>query len=180
MRIKKGNSIGLIIDIQEKLYPHMHEPEVFLQKTKRLIEGLNILHIPIIVTEQYPKGLGATLPEIKQITEKAVYLEKMSFSCCDDKSFANQLRLSDKENVIIAGIESHVCVLQTVVDLTELGYQPIVVGDCVSSRKPSDKEIALYRYIKERCIITTCESILFELCRFAGTEEFKAISKIIK
>ena len=104
----------------------------------------------------------------------------MAFSCCDDTGFMNELKTFGKKNVIIAGIESHVCVLQTTIDLLENNYQPIVVEDCVSSRTLNNKNMAIERMRQEGAIITTYESILFELCRFSGTDAFKAISKLVK
>lgn len=170
----------MIIDIQERLLPHIYEHEVVLQHTQILIKGLQILDIPIIVTEQYTKGLGFTVEPIKSLFTSFESLEKISFSCCDDKAFSTELASLSKKFVIMAGIETHVCVLQTALDLLDNGFTPVVVADCVSSRKLSDKQVALARIQNSGGIITTYESILFELTRFAGNDTFKAISKLVK
>jgi len=180
MRIQKDHSIGLIIDIQERLFPLIREHEKIARNTAILIDGLKALKVPIIRTEQYVKGLGPTIAELDQRLTEYRNIEKQSFSCCDEPRYMESLALSSREYVIIAGIESHVCVLQTVIDLLRNGYHPVVVEDCVSSRKENDKRIAIERMRKEGAIITTYESILFELCRHSGTEEFKAISRLVK
>ena len=180
MRIIKEQAIGLVIDIQERLLPHMANNEDLLQNVKKLIAGLQVLDVPILVTDQYRKGLGESVTELKDLFQPFESIEKVAFSCYGEPVFADKLKASGKKFVIICGIESHVCVLQTVLDLKENGYIPVVVTDCVSSRKLSDKEIAMRRLIHEGAILTTSESILFELTRAAGTDTFKAISKLVK
>ena len=180
MRIEKEKCIGLIIDIQERLVPVIDKKAELLANCTRLIEGLGILGIPMIVTQQYTKGLGVTVNEISSLFSPFNPMEKNAFSCLDEPSFAVHLSNSGKTNVLICGIESHVCVLQTAVDLKENGYQPIVIADCISSRNPVEKQIALNRFMLEGIRISTAESILFELTRYSGTIEFKAISKIVK
>ncbi len=180
MRIDRDNAIGIIIDIQEKLLPHMFEKDEVIHNTNILINGLKQLDIPIMVTEQYRKGLGETVDKIAKQIEEFPHYEKISFSCCDDPKFTEHLELSTKRSVIIAGIESHVCVLQTAIDLKHRGFHPYVVANCISSRSPVDKEIALIRMQQEGIFLVTYESVLFELARKAGTDEFKAISKLVK
>jgi len=180
MRIVKDNSVALIIDFQERLFPAIHEHEKLVRNVPLLIEGLKILSIPLIVTEQYVKGLGPTIPAIANCLTGVERIEKSTFSCCDEPRFMLELAASGKEFVIVAGIESHVCVLQTVIDLKHNGYHPVVVEDCVSSRKPNDKLMALERMRFEGAIITTYEAILFELLRHSGTDSFKAISRLVK
>jgi hypothetical protein len=180
MRILKDRTIALIIDFQEKIFPVIHDKDILLKNVPILIEGLKIMEIPIFITEQYVKGLGPTIPEIAKTIEGFERIEKSSFSCCDEPKLMLQLAALGKENVIIAGIESHVCVLQTVTDLIRNGFHPVVVEDCVSSRKESDKRAALNRMQREGAIVTTFESILFELLRYSGTEQFKAISRLVK
>jgi nicotinamidase-related amidase len=180
MRIQEEDTIAVIIDVQQRLYPFIFEYEKLTDKLVRLVKGLKVLNIGIIVTEQYSKGLGHTIPEVQEALGEYEHLEKMSFSCCGLDDFNTVLKNTGKKNVIIAGIESHVCVLQTVLDLSEQKYQPVLIEDCVSSRNLNDKKIAIERMGKEGAIISTCESILFELLEFSGTEEFKAISKIVK
>lgn len=180
MRILKEESCGLVIDIQEKLFPHIHQYEYLEKNTEILIKGLKILDIPILVTEQYRKGLGLTIPSVREALNEFNTIEKIAFSCCDSNDFISALKILNRKNVIITGIETHVCVLQTVIDLIDLGYQPVVVEDCISSRKESDKNTAIQRMRTEGAVITSFESILFEIARISGTEKFKVISKLVK
>ena len=180
MRITSDNTGAIIIDIQERLFPHIHEHDTIAANTEILIKGLKLLGIPVYVTQQYSKGLGPTIPQIESLFDSFRHIEKTAFSCCDEPEMIKVLDAEGRNFIIIAGIESHVCVLQTVIDLIEKGYMPVVIEDCVSSRKPQDKITAMKRISAEGAIISTCESILFELCRFSGTEEFKTISKLIK
>jgi len=180
MRILKENTISLFIDIQEKLFPHMHEKELLETNLVKLAAGLKILEIPFLLTEQYPMGLGFTIPPLKIALGEYAAIEKKSFSCCDEPNYISLLKASGKKIIILCGIEAHVCVLQTAVDLHHLGYQPVVIEDCVSSRKLSDKQIAIERMRQEGVIITSLESVLFELTRFSGSDTFKAISKLVK
>lgn len=180
MRIVKSDTAAVIIDIQEKLLPHMSDQDAVLRNNVKLIEGLKILDIPYLVTQQYSKGLGETVEPVKMAMEDIKYIEKTSFSCCDEAAFMQGLKESEKHFVIVAGIETHVCVLQTVIDLINSGYQPVVVENCVSSRYEVDKSSALRRLEQEGAIIATYESVLFELTRNAKSPEFKAISKLVK
>ena len=181
MRILKENTVAVIIDFQEKLFPHMYDNEKILEKNMNiLIEGLNILEIPIIVTEQYTKGLGFTILSVSESLRDYSAIEKSAFSCCDDTEFVKKLVNYKPVHVLVAGIEAHVCVQQTAVDLLHKGYIPVIVADCVSSRKPFDKQLALGRMKDEGAIITSYESVLFELLRYSDAEHFKAISRLIK
>jgi nicotinamidase-related amidase len=180
MRILKEHSAALIIDIQERLFPFISENEKLVKNLGILIDGLKALSIPILVTEQYVKGLGPTVAPVAAHLEGIKRTEKMCFSCCDEPRIAEAIAVAGKDNIIVAGIESHVCVLQTVIDLKNSGYRPVVVEDCISSRRENDKKIALERMRAEGAVITTYESLLFELLRFSGTDEFRTISKLVK
>jgi hypothetical protein len=180
MRILRDKTVALVIDFQERLFPFIHENELLLKNVPVLIKGLKTLNIPFLITEQYVQGLGSTVQPIAVCLEGITRIEKSAFSCCDEPKFMLELASSAMENVIVMGIESHVCVLQTVIDLIRNGYRPIVVEDCISSRKENDKRIAIGRMRKEGAFITTYESILFELLRVSGTAEFKSISKLVK
>ena len=180
MRIIKELSLGLVIDVQERLFPVIYNKESLERNLTVLIEGLRILKIPVLVTEQYKKGLGETIESINSLLVDAVHSEKIAFSCCDEPSVVEQIEISKKRFVIIAGIESHICVLQTAIDLKERGYIPVVIEDCVGSRKENDKKVAVERMKQEGVIVSTYESVLFELCRYAGSESFKSISKLVK
>lgn len=180
MRILVENTAGLIIDIQERLYPFIYDNEQLTRNTEILIKGLKALEVPLIVTQQYTKGLGETIVPIAEALGEFEYLEKTAFSCCDDGGFSAELEGLDRKYIIVTGIEAHVCVLQTTIDLLEKDYVPVVVEDCISSRRPNDKKTAVERMRREGAVITTYESILFELLRYSGTDTFKAISKLVK
>lgn len=169
----------LIIDIQEKILKVMQNPEQLIQNILKLIKGINILQMPIFYTEQYPKGLGQTVMEIKNELENDA-IQKMSFSCFGADNLFEQLKKQNIEQVIVCGIEAHVCVQQTALDLLANGFQVNVLADIVSSRKKIDYEVALKRMKKHGAEITTYEAVLFELLNVSGTQEFKSISKIIK
>ncbi len=180
MRILKQNTIGLVIDIQERLVPVMEESEQFVENCSKLIQGLQILGLPLLVTQQYTKGLGETIEEIKSVIKDFHFIEKKDFSCFDEPIVAEKLALLGIQNVIICGIESHVCVLQTAIDLKEAGYTPVVVMNCVSSRSFDNIDLAMERFRHEGIMMTSFETILFELTRSAGAPEFKEISKLVK
>jgi nicotinamidase-related amidase len=180
MRILKEESVAVIVDIQEKLLPHIHDGDIILRNCLRLIEGMKILDIPMIVTQQYTQGLGPTVQPIVKMFPDFSYVEKISFSCCEEPFFNIGIQSSGKDDIILCGIESHVCILQTCIDLLADGKRPVVVEDCTSSRNPLDKKIAIGRMRQEGARIATLESILFELTRTAGNEIFKRISAIVK
>jgi nicotinamidase-related amidase len=180
MRLNRENTIGVVIDFQEKLLPHMHKKDEILDRSLIMVKGLRALNVPIIVTQQYTKGLGNTIKPINDAIGNFSYIEKQTFSCYREPSFIKVMNRSGKRNVVIMGIESHVCILQTALDLLYNNFNPVVVIDAISSRKKEDMDIALWRMRDVGCIMTTSESILFELCRQAGTPEFEEISKLVK
>ena len=180
MRILLEETTAVVIDIQEKLLPHIAEGEYILKNCLKLIQGLQILSVPIIITQQYTRGLGQTVPSIIQMFQEYSYIEKSSFSCYDEPHFKEKISVSGKQNIILCGIESHVCVLQTCLDLLDAGLKPVIVEDCISSRRPDDKRIAVERMRQEGARISSYESLLFELTRRAGNDIFKNISRIVK
>jgi len=180
MRLTVEESLCLVIDIQERLMPAMDAGHATLDRIHTLIDGLKILGLPFLVSEQYPKGLGPTLASIQERLPETPRMAKVSFSCCDDPALLETLLASGRKNIIVCGVEAHVCVQQTVVDLAGLEFRPVVVADCITSRNPDDVGRALDRMGDECAVITGCESLLFELTRTAGTDAFKAISKLVK
>lgn len=179
-RILRDQTAGLMIDIQEKLFPFISGHENLALNAGILIRGLQVLKVPIMMTEQYTKGLGYTIQPLRELVNPGSQLEKLAFSCCDDPAIMDQLNTLNRKFIIITGIEAHVCVQQTTIDLLERDFIPVVVEDCVSSRRLNDKNMAINRMRRMGAIITTYESVLFELLRFSGTEEFKAISRLVK
>lgn len=180
MRITRENTAALIIDIQERLFPVMWEKEKLLKNCQLLIQGLTELGLPVTVTQQYTRGLGETIEGIKSVLPEFNFIEKREFSCCDEPSVVEKLKEVNAKNVLLCGIESHVCVLQTAIDLKENGFNPVVVMDCVSSRTPESIDIAKERFRFEGIMMTSVESILFELTRSSAAPEFKAISNLVK
>lgn len=178
MRINKETAMLLMIDIQDKLFPHMENKDALAEKMVTLLKGMQTLAIPMLAARQYPQGLGDTIEELRPYFEG--YFDKITFSCCGDDALLAKLKTTSRQNIIIAGIEAHICVLQTVIDLKALGFFPIVVTDAIGSRHRYDYEIALKRMEYEGAILVTVESILFELCYQAGTDVFKAISRLVK
>lgn len=180
MRINRENTIGLVIDIQEKLVPSIVGHEKLIKNSICLLEGLKILKVPILVTQQNTKGLGSTIPEINKTIGNFSYIEKMTFSCYREPAFIRVLNRIGKRNVILMGLEAHVCILQTTLDLLYNNFNPVVVDDCIGSSDEHDKQVAVWRMRDVGSVVTTCESILLELCREAGTDEFKKLIKLLK
>lgn len=177
--LKKGKTAFIIIDVQERLMPVVvNNTEVF-ENVNRLIEGSKILNVPLLITEQYPKGLGKTCAEVN-IPEGQEVIEKVCFSCLLSDPVNEKLKSMGIEQVVLAGVESHICVLKTALDALNSGLQVHVVADAVSSRKEYSKQIALERMRQAGAFIATTEMILFQLMDAAGTEEFKQISKLIR
>lgn len=169
----------LIVDMQEKLLPVINGHESVLANCMKLIEAAKILDVPATATEQYPKGLGSSVAQVaERVSDRPEKIEFSCLNCLDWNSTA-----SDPEGrfkVVVAGIESHVCVLQTVLDLLSQGFRVFVAADAVGSRKPGDREIALQRMASSGAVLTTSESVLFEWCERAGTPEFKEISRLVR
>ncbi len=180
MRILKENTVALLIDVQERLFPAMQDKNELLNNIQVFLSGMSELQVPVLFSQQYTKGLGNTLPELVERISNFQYIEKMSFSCYDEPGFVEKLEECNARNVLICGIEAHVCVLQTAIDLKAAGYYPIVLSDCISSRTKHNKKLAIKRFENEGILISGYEPVLFELLRTASSPYFKAISKLIK
>ena len=192
MRILPEKAAAVLVDVQEKLFPHMHERETLNRNLPILLKGLELLGVPMLVTQQYTRGLGPTTAALREVlgwsTVPAAdadpgadrYIEKIAFSCWDEPAFRRAFEALGRDCVLLAGIESHVCMLQTAVDLQEAGFTPVVIEDCTSSRRENDKRVAMQRLHAEGIRVSTYESILFELAREAGTDTFRAISRLVK
>lgn len=181
MKIQREDCLALVIDIQEKLFPYISGCEEMLQNQLKFIKGMQVLGIPVIITEQYRKGIGPTVsPIIELFGGNFGYLEKLEFSCLENAIIKEALIKTGKKHILIIGIEAHVCVMQTVIDAVDCGLMPVVPADCIGSREQYNKEIAIGRMHSAGAVISTSESILFELLVKSGTQEFKDISKIVK
>lgn len=178
--LSPDNAVLVVIDIQGKLAQLMYQKQMVFDNAQRIIKGAQILEVPIIVTEQNPKGLGPTIPEIAALFPQFQPVSKLSFSCCAETGFSQALMTLKRKQVLISGIEAHVCVYQTSLDLVALGYEVHVLADVVSSRTAENREIALQRMRDEGVKITSTEMALFELLRTAEAPRFRDVSRIVK
>jgi nicotinamidase-related amidase len=176
-RLKPENSVLVVIDIQEKLLAKMAAAESLVANTAFLLDVAKLLEVPIRATEQYPKGLGATAPEIARRLSAAA--EKTAFSCCGAGTFLEELEMLQRSNIVLAGMEAHVCVLQTALDLLEAGLQVVLPVDALASRHELDRSTALTRLERGGAVLTTVESLAFEWLRDAKHPHFKAVSKLV-
>ncbi|MCX7793972.1 MAG: hydrolase [Thermodesulfovibrionales bacterium] len=174
------DSVLIIIDIQERLAQVMAERERVINNCLHLIELSKLLNIPIVITEQYPKGLGSTVKEIREALPEYKPFEKLSFNCCSEKGFMEIIEGIKRKKMIITGMETHICVLQTCLGLLERGLYVHVVSDAVCSRSEENKKAGLEFMRDAGAAITCTETVLFQALRIAGTEEFRVISKRIK
>ncbi len=174
------NAILVIIDIQEKLTRAMLDKEVLVQNAIKMVSGAKILGVPIIRTEQNPDGLGRTVPELEELLHDVEPITKLSFSCCGEPRFVKELQGSARRQILVGGIESHVCVYQTVLDLAALNYEVQVLADVVSSRTAENRNIGLDRCRQAGASITSIETVLFEMLRAAEGEKFKQMLKVVK
>lgn len=176
----------IVIDVQSRLLPVMHEPDRLLKHCNTLIQAAQLLNIPVTVTEQYPKGIGHTEPELVRSLGSSYHpVEKTCFSCCGADNFNSRInQFPDRNQLIISGIEAHVCVLQTTMELLSQQGDPakeiFVVSDAISSREKKNKKIALNRLNQAGAVITCTESVLFEWLKDSSHDHFKALSSLIK
>lgn len=180
MRINCEEALFCLVDVQDKLYPHVTNKDEIEKNLITLVKGLKVHNIPFIVNEQYKKGIGETIPSLKELVEDYPHFEKTTFSCCKNEPTMEAIKNAGKKYVIVAGIETHVCVLQTCIDLLEAGFTPVLVTDCVTSRKQKDTDMAIQRLVQAGVVPTTYESLLFELTVNAKNPVFKEISSLVK
>lgn len=177
-----AKAVLVVIDVQERLCAAM-DANVLAQLTKNagiLLESAIELAVPVIFTEQYVKGLGPTLAVLKEKAPTASCHEKMTFSCCGNEAFIKQLKDSGRKQIIITGMETHVCVLQTVIDLLDAGFEVHVVKDAVMSRSNDNRQTAMETMVLAGAVPTCTEAVVFQLLKIAGTESFKKLSKLVK
>jgi len=176
----RTNSVLIVIDVQGKLADAVQRSELLQENVRKLIEAAHILDIPILVTEQYPKGLGHTVPLLSKALADAPVIEKTSFSCCGALQFEHAMMELHKTDVILCGIEAHVCVYQTARDLLARGYNVHLVSDAVSSRTEENRHVGIHAMERRGAVLTSTEMLLFELLEESGTEMFKKISSLVK
>jgi len=173
-------TVLVVIDMQGKLAQSMHRRELLFENVQKIIKGAQVLGIPMLITEQNPKGLGPTIPEIADLVPGVRRIPKLSFSCCGDESFSKELSGLQRRQVLLSGIEAHVCLYQTTVDLVASGYEVHILADAVSSRTAENKAIGLQKMNDAGASITSVETALFELLRVAEGPAFKQIISILK
>lgn len=179
--LMKARECGLlVIDVQERLLPAIAENERVANRCEVLMRAAQRLAVPMLVSEQYPKGIGHTIAPLKALAPEGAVAEKMHFSCGEDPAFVERLAGLGRPQLVVAGIEAHVCVLQSVLRFRELGYDVFVVADACSSRNLRDAEAAFRRMAANGAEIVTSEMVLFEWLHCAGTPEFKDLMKLIK
>jgi nicotinamidase-related amidase len=181
MLIEAARSCLMMVDMQEKLLPAIHDYERVIEKCGLLLQVAEKLDLPLIVSEQYPKGLGPTVAELEN--KNATVFDKLSFSALRDEKLRGHFKtLEDSgfKQVIVCGVEAHVCVLQTALDLKQAGFDVFVVADACSSRSAQSAELAWPRLRHHGVQVVNCEMVVFELAGKAGTAEFKALSALIK
>ena len=178
--LTREDTAFVAIDFQEKLMPAMSGMEELEDKSVRLIKGMKALGIPTIVTQQYTKGLGETIPSIAEALGDFEHVEKNTFGCMANEEFASKIKELDRKNIVVCGIEAHICVQQTVLQLMEEGYNVYLPADCVSSRSENDKLWSITRMGEAGAVITTYEAVLYEILRDSKAEGFKEISAIVK
>lgn len=179
--LNRDKAMLIIIDLQEKLLPAMSDPDTLMDTTVKFIDGINQFGMPKLITTQYVKGLGETDPRIAEIFgEGFAPVDKRTFSVFKCEEFREKFDALEKKQIIVCGIEAHICLQQSVLELREMGYEVYVPVDCIMSRKESDRDTAIERMRQAGAIMTTYESILYELLVDSRAPEFKAITNIVK
>jgi nicotinamidase-related amidase len=180
LRITRSKSGLVVVDIQERLLPAIFENERLVQTTVRLIKGVTILGLPIFTTEQYRKGLGLTSPEVAAAIAGFAPIEKVTFSACGANGLVAALKARKISDVILCGMEAHVCILQTCLDMLEKGFRVFAAADAISPRTQGNYKLGLERMRDAGGVIVSTEMVLFELLEKAGTAEFKKILALVK
>jgi nicotinamidase-related amidase len=178
--LDKEDTVLLIVDIQEKLAVVMTEKDKVVRNNMHLIELAKMIGMPVMVTEQYPRGLGATVKDIREALPFYRPIEKMTFDCCGQPPFLEELKEHNKRNVVLTGMETHICVLQTCIGLLKGGINVHIVQDAVCSRTKENWKTGVEFMREAGAVVTSTETVLFQLLKVAGTEEFKKISQRIK
>ncbi|MFK7859542.1 MAG: hydrolase [Granulosicoccus sp.] len=180
MLIRATDSVLLVIDIQERLLPAVYNPARILENASLLLNAAQACEVPVILTEQYPQGLGRTVPELASLAGNSPFIEKMHFSCMEDNDFHSCITQLDRKQAVLLGMEAHVCVLQTAESLLESGFDVFVVSDAIASRTPGNEVASVTRLDSAGARIVTSEMVVFEWLGKAGTPVFKKLLPLIK
>ncbi|SLM30743.1 putative YcaC-related amidohydrolase [Desulfamplus magnetovallimortis] len=180
----KENTVLILIDIQGKLAQLMYKKDDLFNALQTLIRGMKILDIPVLWVEQIPDKLGNTIPEVadlmKELMPEVSPIAKKTFSCCANEEFMKKFKDVNRKQVLVAGIETHICLYQTAVDLLGAGFEVQVVADCVSSRTKGNKKLGIKRIVQAGGAATSTEMIIFELMKAAEGDAFRQMVKVIK
>ncbi|HOE97708.1 MAG TPA: hydrolase [Candidatus Sumerlaeota bacterium] len=180
-QLSRDRSFLMVIDLQERLLPAIHDHQAVRDRSVFLIRAARILGLPIVWTEQYRKGLGPTVPPVAEaIGDAARPMEKMAFGCLCDDAVARAVESAGRDQLILCGIEAHVCVLQTALAARERGLTVFLAEDAIGSRRPSDRDAALRRMAQAGCVPATSEMLVMEALRVAGTDPFKQLLPLLK
>ncbi len=175
----EDETLLLIVDVQEKLINNINDNQLLIFNIKKLIDTCNLLNVGIAFTEQNPLKLGKTLESISNNNEYPKF-EKMDFSCSNNRNFINYISDYNFKNIIVCGIESHICILQTSIDLLQKGFNILIPRDAIGSRNEIDNDTAFLRLILSGAVASTTESLICELCKTSSRKEFREVSKILK
>jgi nicotinamidase-related amidase len=174
------DTVLMVIDMQGNLYEAMQDKQFLLESVQKLIRGMQVFNIPVMVTEQIPEKLGPTILPVASLLPDTPGMPKADFSCCGDEKIMKALKAAERRQVLLCGIEAHVCVYQTAMGLLGFGYDVHLVSDAVSSRTTMNREVGIRKMHDEGAHLTSTEMVLFELCRTADDPKFKEIYKIVK
>lgn len=180
-KLEADKAVLVVIDIQERLVPAMPKKVYarLLETVKMLVQAAKLMGVPIVTTEQYPKGIGHTVSELADVCSDKV-VEKVSFGCCGEANFLAAIKETGRSQVIVTGMEAHVCVYQTVLGLLEDGYHVHLLSDAICSRNKTDYLSGVANAAQAGAVVTTAETVLFQMLKESTHEQFKAISKLVK
>ena len=176
---RRERSALLVVDVQERLLPVIDDHDNVLKQCVRMVRAAKLLEVPVLSTEQYPKGLGPTVEPLANLLKDTAVREKLSFSCCGPDGVADELSRLGRPQVVVVGIEAHVCVAQTVLDLLSAGLSAFVAADATSSRRALDRWVALDRMRQAGAVVTTTEAVIFEWLRTAAAPQFKDVARLV-
>lgn len=180
-KLNADKAVLVVIDVQERLVPAMPQ-DIYLRlrdTVAMLVEAAGLLGIPVVTTEQYPKGIGHTVPELSVACNETV-IEKVSFGCCGEPAFLEALKKTGRTQVLITGMEAHVCVYQTVLGLLEDGYSVHLIRDAICSRNKTDYLVGVSNAGQAGAVVTTAETVMFQMLQKSTHEQFRAVSKLVK
>lgn len=180
MLIRASDSVLVIIDMQERLVPAMQAPARTLRNAKLLLQAAKACEVPAVLTEQYPQGLGSTVADIAKVAGDATVIEKLHFSCMEDEGFKKSFTAMNRKQAVLAGMEAHICVVQTAASLIEKNYEVFVVSDATASRTTESEQACLTRLNASGVNVVTTEMVIFEWLGKAGTPAFKSLLPLIK